>query len=222
MSATEEDRAYYEAAEAAFIRRRGTPFLLSPRDFALLKEWRALGIPMEAVAAGIDEAFTRREERQAVGRVNSLSYCSSAVLEAWERRADAARGRGGPGGGAGAETDAKAALAALGARLGDCRGRRPDLAAPLDSALASLSRLGESGKTAEEIESSLARLDRRLARDLYGTLPEAERAELDRDVEKQLSGALARMDPATAERTTKALTRRAVREKLDLPRLTLL
>ena len=48
MSETEEDRSYYAAAEAAFIRRRGTPFLLSPRDFALLKEWRALGVPLEA------------------------------------------------------------------------------------------------------------------------------------------------------------------------------
>ena len=43
MSATAEDRVYYEAVEAAFIRRRGTPFLLSPSDFALLREWRAGG-----------------------------------------------------------------------------------------------------------------------------------------------------------------------------------
>ncbi len=220
MSATAEDRAYYEAAEAAFIRRRGTPFLLSPRDFALLKEWRALGIPIEAVEAGIDEAFTRREDRQAVGRVNSLSYCRDAVLEAWERRAEAARGRGAAG--AGVEPDAKAALASLEASLADCRERRPELAAPLDAALASLARLGESGKTAEEIESSLARLDRRLAKGLYGALPEAEREELDREVAGQLEGALGRMDAATAEKTTKALTRRSVRERLDLPRLTLL
>jgi hypothetical protein len=222
MSATEEDRAYYEAAEAAFIRRRGTPFLLSPRDFALLKEWRALGVPIEAVAAGIDEAFLRREERQAVGRVNSLSYCASAVLEAWERRADTARGRGGPDGAGGAEPDAPEALASLSSRLGDCRARRPDLAGPLDAALASVARIGGSVKSAEEIESSLARLDRRLAKQLYAELPEAERAELDRDVERQVSGALARMDPATAEKTVKALTRRAVRERLDLPRLSLL
>jgi len=32
MSETEEDRSYYAAVEAAFIRRRGTPFLLSPRE----------------------------------------------------------------------------------------------------------------------------------------------------------------------------------------------
>ncbi len=220
MSATEEDRAYYEAAEAAFIRRRGTPFLLSPRDFALLKEWRALGVPIEAVAAGIEEAFSRREERKAVGRVNSLSYCRDAVLEAWERRADTGLGRGAPG--PGVEPDTKSALEALAGRLEECRARRPDLAVVLDGAGASLGRLEQSGKTAEEIEASLARLDRRLARELYAALPEAERGELDREVAAQLGGALSRMDPVTAEKTTKALTRRAVRERLDLPRLTLL
>jgi hypothetical protein len=219
MSATGEDRAYYEAAEAAFIRRRGTPFLLSPRDFALLKEWRALGVPLEAVEAGIDEAFSRREERGAVGRVNSLSYCRDAVLEAWERRAETERGRGGESAG---EPDVAAGLARLEAELAACRERRPDLGDPLDAALAALGRLARSGKTAEEAEASLARLDRRLARSLHEALPEAERAALDRDVAALMSGALARMDPVTAEKTTKALTRRSVRERLELPRLSLL
>src|SRR6476660_9373873 len=94
MNETEEDRAYYGAAEAAFIARRGTPFLLSPKDFALLKEWRALGIPIEAVEAGLDDACTRRAERGAAGRVNSLSYCRDAILSAWERRAETSVGRG--------------------------------------------------------------------------------------------------------------------------------
>jgi hypothetical protein len=220
MSATGEDRAYFEAAEAAFIRRRGTPFLLSPPDFALLKEWRALGVPIEAVEAGIDEAFARREERGAIGRVNSLSYCRDAVLEAWERRAETARGRGE---GAGAvEPDVATALAGLEAALSAARAGRPDLGKPLDAAFGALARLAASGKTAEEVEASLARLDRRLARSLYEALPEAERAELDREVREQLSGAIARMDAAAAEKTTKALTRRSVRERLALPRLSLL
>src|SRR5712692_8814041 len=94
MSEIEADREFYAAAEAAFIRRRGTPFLLSPKDFALLKEWRALGVPLEAIECGIDDAFSRREERGAVGRINSLSYCRDAVLSAWERRAETSVGRG--------------------------------------------------------------------------------------------------------------------------------
>ncbi len=111
MSETEEDRRYYQAAEAAFIRRRGTPFLLSPRDFALLKQWRALAVPIEAVEQGIDDAFSRREERAARGRVNSLSYCAGAVLEAWERRAEMSVGRGGAR--SGAEPDVARAIAGL-------------------------------------------------------------------------------------------------------------
>jgi hypothetical protein len=220
MSATGEDRVYYEAAEAAFIQRRGTPFLLSPSDFALLREWRALGVPLEAVECGIDEAFTRREERNKVGRVNSLSYCRDAVLGAWERRAETSRGKGASG--LALEIDAKAALEGLARRLEESHARRPDLAGPHASALAALARLQSSARTAEEIEGSLARLDRKLAKELYAALPEQERSELDREVAAQLSGAAARMDPATLEKTTRALTRRSVRERLELPRLSLL
>jgi hypothetical protein len=220
MGETEEDRAYYQAAEAAFIRRRGTPFLLSPRDFALLKEWRALGIPIEVVEAGVDEAFSRREERGAAGRVNSLAYCRDAVLEAWERRAETARGRG-PEEGA-PEPDAKAALMDLGRRLEECRERRGDLATPLGAALRSLSRLEASGRGAEDLEGSLARLDRRLAGELYEALPGPERAGIEAEIEVLLAGAGARMDASAVEKTRRALTRRAVRERLGLPRLSLL
>src|SRR5512146_17946 len=86
-------REYFSSIEAEFIRRRGTPFLLSPKDYALARRWHALGIPAGDVCAGIAEAFDRREERGAAGRVNSLAYCEGAVLEAWERRASARVGR---------------------------------------------------------------------------------------------------------------------------------
>ncbi len=220
MNETGEDRAYYAAAEAAFVRRRGTPFLLSPGDFALLREWRALGVPLEAVEAGIDEAFSRREERSAVGRVNSLSYCRDAVLEAWERRAETARGRGGSAGTP--APDAAVALRALGERLEALAARRSDLAGPLASASRSLARLATSGKSPEEIEDSLARLDRRLAREIAEALPDPERREVDTEVARLLAGAGDRMDALTFEKTSRALTRRVVRERLELPRLSLL
>lgn len=220
MSEIAEDRAYYEAAEAAFIRRRGTPFLLSPRDFLLLQEWRALGIPLEVVEAGIDEAFTRREERGALSRVGSLAYCRDAVLEAWERRLHTGTGRGRAGDIP--APDVAAALERLTRSLEEAKTRRLDLAGALETALRSLSRLSGSDKSPEEVEASLARLDRRLAKELYEAMPEEERRALDADVARQLAGAGDRMDPATLEKTTRALTRRAVRESLDLPRLSLL
>ena len=168
MSETEADRAYYQAGEAAFVRRRGTPFLLSPRDFSLLKQWRELGVPIEAIEQGIDDTFSRREERGATGRINSLSYCRDAVLAAWERRAASAVGRG-----AGREdaTGAAEKLAGLGAELAELERRRPDLAAPVSSARRSAERLATGGKAPGDIEDSLARLDRPGRRRVVPPLP---------------------------------------------------
>ena len=200
MSETEEDRAYFAAAEAAFMRRRGTPFLLSPTDFALLKEWRALGVPLEAVESGIDEAFARREERGAVGRVNSLSYCRDAVLEAWERRAETARGKGSAS--AADAVDAGGALrrwrrdlAAAAARAPRPRGRSSK-ARPVAVA-ASKARPGRPRRSRAHWPARPPAGEGAVAE----ALPETERAELDAEVERLLAGAAARMDRGTLEKT---------------------
>ena len=220
MSETEADREFYAAAEAAFIRRRGTPFLLSPKDFALLKEWRTLGVPIEAIEQGIDDAFSRREERGATARINSLAYCRDAVLVAWERRAEMAVGRGAPREESRMETTP--ALTALDHRLQQLAASRPELSVALESARRSVSRLTSAQKSDGEIESSLARIDKRLASSLLEALPERDRKEILEEATSRLAGARAKMDDAAALRTLHALERRILRERLDLPRLTLL
>jgi len=219
MSETEADRAYYAAGEAAFIRRRGTPFLLSPRDFTLLKQWRELGVPIEAVEQGIDDAFSRREERGSTGRVNSLAYCRDAVLSAWERRAETSVGRGQ---GREAAPDVEGGLGRLQERLAALAARRTDLAEPVESARRSLERLARGSRAPGEVEESLARLDRKLASSLYEALPEEERRQIDEEIARQLRALRDRMDEETAHRTSRALARRLLRERLDLPRLSLL
>ena len=74
----------------------------------------------------------------------------------------------------------------------------------------------------DEVEESLVRIDRKLTSALYDALPEAERSDLDGAIERQLSPLRGRMDEETARRTGKALARRILRERLELPRLTLL
>src|SRR5512132_527538 len=201
MSETEADREFFAAAEAAFIRRRGTPFLLSPKDFELLKEWRALGVPIEAIDQGIDDAFSRREDRGAVGRVNSLSYCRDAVLLAWERRSEAMVGRG--TGRAVEPPLAAAVLGAFAARLGEIASERSELAPPLESARRSLARLADSDRDPVSIEESLVRLDKKLANAIYEALSEEERASVDAEVSQQLARARVRMDDETAEKTSR-------------------
>jgi hypothetical protein len=78
---------YFTEIEEHFRRARGTSlFLLSPLDWALIENWKNAGVPLEAVLKGIDAAFEKWRARRVKGRqVNSLAYCSQAVMDAANR-----------------------------------------------------------------------------------------------------------------------------------------
>jgi len=78
---------YFTEIEDRFQVARGSGlFLLSPLDWALIESWKNAGIPLEAVLKGIDDAFEKWRKRKQTRRlVNSLAYCSQAVLEAAQR-----------------------------------------------------------------------------------------------------------------------------------------
>lgn len=75
---------YFQEIEAHFAHRRGTPFILSAKDWALMQQWAANGIPLPVVIEALDAVFDKREA--AGKKVNSLSYCKHAVKEMWEER----------------------------------------------------------------------------------------------------------------------------------------
>ena len=87
---------YFTEIEEHFQRRRGTILLLSTLDWALIETWKGAGIPLEAVLRGIDVAFDNYDQRPTKSKkVNSLAYCSQAVLTAAEDMKEAAVGAGG-------------------------------------------------------------------------------------------------------------------------------
>jgi len=73
---------YFTEVEEHFQRVRGTGlFLISPLDWALLESWKNAGIPLAAVLRGIDAAFEKwRSRKSKIQMVNSLAYCTQAVL----------------------------------------------------------------------------------------------------------------------------------------------
>ncbi len=73
---------YFTEVEERFQKARGTSlFLMSPLDWALVETWKNAGVPLEAVLRGIDAAFEKwRSKKQRGQNVNSLTYCSQAVL----------------------------------------------------------------------------------------------------------------------------------------------
>jgi predicted RNase H-like nuclease (RuvC/YqgF family) len=73
---------YFTEVEEHFQRARGASlFLMSPLDWALVETWKNAGVPLEAVLRGIDAAFEKwRAGKSRIQMVNSVAYCSQAVL----------------------------------------------------------------------------------------------------------------------------------------------
>ena len=73
---------YFTEVEEHFQKARGTGlFLMSPLDWALVEAWKNAGVPLEAVLRGIDLALEAwRSKRNRVQMVNSVAYCTQAVM----------------------------------------------------------------------------------------------------------------------------------------------
>lgn len=59
--------------ERHFSAKKGKQHVLSPRDFALAREWHAAGLPLATVLAGVDRVLARERD------VVSLRYCRRSV-----------------------------------------------------------------------------------------------------------------------------------------------
>ena len=86
---------YFTEIEEHFQKARGTGlFLLSPLDWALIETWKNAQVPLEAVLRGIDAAFEKwRTTKNRIQNVNSLAYCSQAVLLEAQAMAGTAAGQ---------------------------------------------------------------------------------------------------------------------------------
>jgi hypothetical protein len=84
---------YFTEIEEHFLRRRGGGLLLTTLDWALIETWKDAGVPLDAVLRGIDAAFDRYDQRPSKTRkINSLAWCSQAVLSAAEDMKEASVG----------------------------------------------------------------------------------------------------------------------------------
>jgi hypothetical protein len=87
---------YFTEIEEHFQKARGTAlFTMSPLDWALVETWKNAGVPLEAALRGIDAAFEKWRTKKKRGQnVNSVAYCSQAVLAEAQAMAGVAPARG--------------------------------------------------------------------------------------------------------------------------------
>ncbi len=186
--------------------RRNTPFILSPKDWALMKKWHEEAIPLPIVIEAIDTVFERNGSSGRKKVISSLSYCRHAVKELWDERKELAVGAHETT----PEAGPQAMLESLAGQL-DANGSDP--------ALAAAARVREllAEKSVPRIEEGLIEIEREMIERFAATL---DLPQIRRDIAATL-GDTSRLDEKTRARTEEANLRRIVRETFGVPRLTL-
>ena len=213
----QEGEDYFLEIESHFAELRGTPFVLSSRDWALMKGWKDEGIPLSIVVEAMDECFEKRSNTPRKRVISSLSYCRHAVAEMWDDRKSLHVGDGDsiP------ETDAAARLADLAETLrlaaeglGSTMTREHVLRAAEE--LRSI----RPDESARRIEEKLIKIEEKLIALIERAFPAAELLEIQNELDRELAD-FQFPDDATRERTRKANLRRRLRGELSIPRLSL-
>lgn len=189
---------YFVEIEAHFAARRGTPFILSGKDWVLMKKWHDDGVPLAVVIEAIDAVFMKNEGKKTI---NSLSYCKHAVKDLWNERKELLVGEHATT----PETDYAQQLSALAAALDAF----PDIASEVRALV--------SEKSVPRIEERLIELEAELIAHAVATLPPSDVSAIRAEVSRGLGG----VDEKVRGRTEEANLRRVVRERFGLPRLTL-
>lgn len=218
------------------MRRRGGGLLLSTLDWALIETWKDAGVPLEAVLRGIDTAFDHYDRRPSKTRkINSLAWCSQAVLTAAEDMNEAAVGAAGPSSKPkspqGFEPMTIAAFLRRNAALLE-QAKLPEppgvsvaaVAAASADTLRQLADEVEGRNTVsrlEDLERHLTVLEEKLFAALLAATPDAEIVVVRSEADRELSPYRRRMAAPQIEQLQKQYVHKRLLEKYSLPRLSL-
>ncbi|MEM1249431.1 MAG: hypothetical protein AAGK22_23860 [Acidobacteriota bacterium] len=208
------DPDYFRTIEETFVELRGAPLLLSPEDWQIARGWYERGLPSDFVVAELRKVFERRREMGERSRVHRLKYLAPAVEEAWREREEllATGARGTP---TEEGPDLDAALKALADRLpqtlGDRRRWQGEILA-----------LRRADAEAETIEQRLQEIETRVLRSYRDGLPADARKEIETAVSRSLEVVRERLSKEQEGVVRRRLGRRMLRERLGLPRLSLI
>lgn len=212
---------FFTEVEEHFQKARGTGlFLLSPLDWALIESWKNSGIPLEAVLRGIDASFEKWRARKSRTRmVNSLAYCTQAVMEQAQRLADNA-----PALQPGAAAEAPFPLDRVRAHLESGAAALQSIEGYAEVAASVrliLSALEEHLSDLQQLDQRLTALEDRMASLARTRLSDDDLFQMRRDLDMQLRPYRGRMSTDQIAKLEKSFLDRAVYERFSLPRLSL-
>jgi hypothetical protein len=221
MDPDERELEYYRNVEDLFASLRGTPHVLSPKDFQLLRGWWRDQVPLAAVVTGLTEVFTRIRENGEKDPVVSLSYCRHAVKRHAARLARMQVGASEQPEGAAPVGDPDQIEKLVGRLTDAADHHRQELPAVAEAVMRAADQIRLAGEElpAELLDEHLFTLETSLLEDCRKALPDRRRKKIDDRVE-ELVAATSATDEAR-ERSARALRDRETRTVLGLPRLEL-
>jgi hypothetical protein len=211
---------YFTEIEEHFQKTRGTSlFLLSPLDWALIETWKNAGVPLEAVLRGIDAAFEKwRSRKKKLQNVNSLAYCSQAVLKEAQEMAGVQSAA--PGKRADAPFTLDQLKAYLAANLTELKAK-----AGFEDIAAGLERLSAESETLyfdlEQMEQRLAALEEKMIAIARTRQSEDDLFRSRRELESQLRSYRSKMSAEQISMLEKQYLERQLLDSIGLPRLSL-
>jgi hypothetical protein len=226
---------YFTEIEEHFLRRRGGGLLLTTLDWALIETWKDAGVPLEAALRGIDTAFDRYDQRPSKTRkINSLAWCSQAVLTAAEDMKESAVGAAqnlSPKSGPGFETKTIVAFLRRNAELLQ-KARLPHHAGISAEAVAhdcasTLRKLAgeiESKTTSqrlEDLERHLTVLEEKLFAALLTATPDELLITVRAEADRELLPYRSKMSAPQVDQLQKQYVHKRLLDKYSLPRLSL-
>lgn len=217
---------YFTEVEEHFQRARGTSlFLMSPLDWALIEIWKNSGIPLEAVLRGIDASFEKWHSRKnKTQMVNSLAYCTQAVMEEAKRMADNAAGLAPANAAAESGEDAPFPLEDVRRYLEKSRATLEAQTAYADitaGVARILESLEEHYRDLQQLDQRLTALEDKMAAIARTRLSDDDLFELRRELDSQLRPYRGKMTADQIARLEKSFLDRRIYEKCSLPRLSL-
>ena len=213
---------YFTEIEEHFQRARGTSlFLLSPLDWALIESWKNAGVQLEAVLRGIDEAFNKWRSRKRKARmVNSLAYCTQAVMEAAKQMSGGGTRR------APKTAESPFAVEELRQYVTDAAVKvRTQKAPPFVSVAESLDAIASTMEALsgdlEDLERRLTALEEKLVAAARSSLPDDELLRVRRELDSELNPFRGKMTADQISMLERRYLDTAVLQRLELPRLSL-
>jgi hypothetical protein len=221
-----DEREYLNRIGDYFIKKREGALILSPRDIETIKKWLNEEIPLEAIFYGIDKYFEgkKRASRRG-GRRSPLRRAEKRVLKAWEEIREAGLGKKYV---RGEDEDFPAILSDIASRLLEAVKKNEALSRLLRSVEGIVSEIKRFAEEIEEsaispvtVEEKLIVMEKELFDRVRKEVGEDELRGLSDAIDEELGGYADRMSREALETTKRNLLKRKIREKYDLPEMSL-